>query len=101
MRDKVSRAQRYLPRDCDPPTVSKADADASPIMQIAIRSNKRSLMELSEIAELTVKERLQTIEEREWRGYLGTKTVFHASMAGPNQDGGLRSDPDGREKRRR
>ena len=30
VRDKVSRAQRYLPRDCDPPTVSKADADASP-----------------------------------------------------------------------
>ena len=61
LRDKVSRAQRYLPRDCDPPTVSKADADATPIMQIGIRSSKRSLMELSEIAELTVKERLQTI----------------------------------------
>lgn len=61
VRDKVSRAQRYLPRDCDPPTVSKADADATPIMQIGIQSNKRSLMELSEIAELTVKERLQTI----------------------------------------
>ncbi|MDD4515752.1 efflux RND transporter permease subunit [Massilibacteroides sp.] len=61
VRDKVSRAQRYLPRDCDPPTVSKADADASPIMQIGIQSRKRSLMELSEIAELTVKERLQTI----------------------------------------
>lgn len=61
VRDKVSRAQRYLPRDCDPPTVAKADADATPIMQIGIRSNKRSLMELSEIAELTVKERLQTI----------------------------------------
>jgi multidrug efflux pump len=62
VRDKVSRAQRYLPRDCDPPTVSKADADATPIMQIGIRSNRRSLMELSEIAELTVKERLQTIQ---------------------------------------
>ena len=61
VRDKVSRAQRYLPRDCDPPTVAKADADASPIMQIGIRSSKRSLMELSEIAELTIKERLQTI----------------------------------------
>lgn len=61
VRDKVSRAQRYLPRDCDPPTVSKADADASPIMQIGIQSNRRSLMDLSEIAELTVKERLQTI----------------------------------------
>ncbi|MDF9829930.1 efflux RND transporter permease subunit [Parabacteroides sp. PF5-6] len=62
VRDKVSRAQRYLPRDCDPPTVSKADADATPIMQIGIRSRTRSLMELSEIAELTVKERLQTIQ---------------------------------------
>src|SRR5690606_572351 len=61
VRDKVSRAQRLLPRDCDPPTVSKADADASPIMQIGIQSRERSLMELSEIAELTVKERLQTI----------------------------------------
>lgn len=61
VRDKVSRAQRYLPRDCDPPTVSKADADASPIIQISIQSEKRSLLELSEIAELTVKERLQTI----------------------------------------
>lgn len=61
VRDKVSRAQRYLPRDCDPPTVSKADADASPIIQIAIQSSKRSLLELSEIADLTVKERLQTI----------------------------------------
>ena len=62
VRDKVSRAQRFLPRDCDPPTVSKADADASPIMQIGIRSSSRSLMELTEIAELTVKERLQTIQ---------------------------------------
>ena len=61
VRDKVSRAQRYLPRDCDPPTVSKADADASPIIQISIQSEIRSLLELSEIAELTVKERLQTI----------------------------------------
>jgi len=62
VRDKVSRAQRYLPRDCDPPTVSKADADASPIVQITVQSEKRSLLELTEIAELTVKERLQTIQ---------------------------------------
>lgn len=61
VRDKVSRAQRYLPRDCDPPTVSKADADANPIIQITVQSEKRSLLELSEIAELTIKERLQTI----------------------------------------
>lgn len=61
VRDKVSRAQRFLPKDCDPPTVSKADADATPIMQISVQSDKRSLMEISEIADLTIKERLQTI----------------------------------------
>ncbi|NLD24483.1 MAG: efflux RND transporter permease subunit, partial [Bacteroidales bacterium] len=61
VRDKVSVAQRYLPRDADPPTVSKADADSDPIMQITVQSPIRSLLELSEIADLTVKERLQTI----------------------------------------
>ncbi len=63
VRDKVSRAQRLLPRDCDPPTVTKADADASPILMVAIQSDKRSLLELSEIADLTVKEQLQTISD--------------------------------------
>ena len=62
VRDKVSRAQRFLPRDCDPPTVSKADADATPIMQIGIHSSHRSLMERTKISELTCKERLQTIQ---------------------------------------
>ena len=63
VRDKVSRAQRFLPRDCDPPTVSKADADAMPILMVAIQSDKRSLLEISEIADLTVKEQLQTIPD--------------------------------------
>ena len=63
VRDKVSRAQRWLPRDCDPPTVSKADADAQPILMVALQSDKRSLLELSEIADLTVKEQLQTIQD--------------------------------------
>jgi multidrug efflux pump len=61
VRDKVSIAQRFLPRDCDPPTVSKADADSDPILQITVESDKRSLLEISEIADLTIKERLQTV----------------------------------------
>ena len=61
VRDKVAQAQRFLPRDCDPPTVSKADADASPILMVAVKSSQRSLLELSEIADLTFKEQLQTI----------------------------------------
>ena len=61
VRDKVSQAQRYLPRDCDPPTVSKADADANPIMMVIVKSPQRFLLELSEIADLTLKEQLQTV----------------------------------------
>ena len=61
VRDKVSIAIRLLPPDVDPPVVSKADADASPILFVNIRSEQRSLLELNEIAERTFKERLQTI----------------------------------------
>ncbi|WKZ59340.1 MAG: efflux RND transporter permease subunit [Cyclobacteriaceae bacterium] len=61
VRDKVSGAIRNLPPDVDPPVVSKADADSSPIIFFSILSDKRDLLELSRIAEITFKERLQTI----------------------------------------
>ena len=61
VRDKVSQAMRLLPRDCDPPIVTKADADANPILFLTVESSKRSLLELSEVADLTLKEQLQTI----------------------------------------
>ena len=60
VRDKVSRAQRYLPRDCDPPTVSKADADATPILLVPIQSDNRSLPDLRAIAHLPGHDHLQT-----------------------------------------
>lgn len=61
VRDRVSRAIRNLPPDADPPIVSKADADASPIIFLNIKSEQRTLLELTEIAERTFKESLQTI----------------------------------------
>ena len=73
VRDKVSRAQRYLPRDCDPPSVSKADADDQPIVQLTLQSELRNLLELSEIADLTVRERLQTIPNVSSVGIWGEK----------------------------
>jgi multidrug efflux pump len=62
VRDRVSRAQRNLPPDTDPPIVTKADADAIPIIFLNIKSNKRSLLELSDIAQRAFKERVQTID---------------------------------------
>ncbi len=61
VRDKVSQAVGNLPPDAEPPIVSKADADANPIMFITFSSPNRDLLELTQIAELTFKERLQTI----------------------------------------
>jgi multidrug efflux pump len=61
VRDRVSRAMGNLPQDVDPPIVSKADADGQPIVFLNIRSRQRDLLELSDIADNTFKERLQTI----------------------------------------
>ncbi|MCK6604949.1 MAG: efflux RND transporter permease subunit [Ignavibacteriaceae bacterium] len=61
VRDRVSRAQRNLPPDVDPPIVEKSDADASPIVFLSIRSESRNLMDLTDIARNIFKERLQTI----------------------------------------
>lgn len=61
VRDRVSRAIRSLPPDVDPPVVTKSDADANPIFVLMLQSNKRNLMELSDVANNVFKERLQTI----------------------------------------
>lgn len=61
VRDKVSGALNRLPQDVDPPVVEKADADSSPIIFLTVRSDKRNLLEISRIAEVMFKERIQTI----------------------------------------
>ncbi len=61
VRDKVSNAVGNLPTDAEPPTVSKADADSDPVMFINIRSEERSMLDLTRIAKDDFKERFQTI----------------------------------------
>ena len=61
VRDKVAGAVGNLPTDADPPVVSKADADATPIIVMNISSNSHNLLQLSDIANKVFKERLQTI----------------------------------------
>lgn len=60
VRDKVSQAQRRLPPDAEPPTVTKSNS-RSYIMALTIQSENRDLLSLSEIASTIFKERLQTI----------------------------------------
>ncbi|MGQ0561737.1 MAG: efflux RND transporter permease subunit, partial [Gemmatimonadota bacterium] len=61
VRDKVSRVRGRLPEDVEEPVVAKEDADAFPIMFLALSSQSYSLMELSDIADRQIKPRLQTI----------------------------------------
>ncbi len=62
VRDKVSQAVRQLPQDIDaPPVVSKADANSDPIISMTLVSSTRSLLEVSDYAENTIAQNLQTI----------------------------------------
>ena len=54
VRDKVSIAARLLPRDIRPPIISKLDNDQAPVLTLAL-SGDRSLRELTELADKTVK----------------------------------------------
>jgi multidrug efflux pump len=61
VRDRVSRALRSLPPDVDPPIVVKSDADANPVYIMTVQSDTRNLLQLTELANNVLKERLQTI----------------------------------------
>src|SRR6187399_676578 len=64
VRDKVGQAQRSLPQDIDaPPIVSKADANSDFILILAIQSQTKSLLELSDYAENVLQQQLQTIKD--------------------------------------
>lgn len=74
VRDKVSQAQRSLPRDMDsPPTVTKADANSDPIIMLIAESTKMSEIELSDYAENILMEKLQTIPGVSSVGIYGQK----------------------------
>lgn len=60
VRDKVSRVRQRLPDDVDEPTIAKVEADASPVIWLALNSDTISSLELSDLANRLIKPRLQT-----------------------------------------
>ena len=58
VRDRVATVIRDLPPDTDPPFVWKADNDAQPVLTVALWG-RRSIRELSEIADKIVREPLE------------------------------------------
>ncbi|MFW5966420.1 MAG: efflux RND transporter permease subunit [Persicimonas sp.] len=61
VRDRASRARNQLPPDADPPVVEKADAEGRPVIWIRVESETRDVLDVTEIAETRMKERLETV----------------------------------------
>ncbi len=61
VRDRIARSRALLPEDIEEPVVVKQDANAQEVMWIALYSDQRSTLELTEIGERQFKDRLQTI----------------------------------------
>ena len=61
VRDRVARVVGRLPDQADPPTVSKADSDASPIMILFLRSSTMNRLELTDYADRYLVDRLATV----------------------------------------
>ncbi|MDR7149475.1 multidrug efflux pump [Hydrogenophaga palleronii] len=60
VRDKVSRVRQRLPQDADEPVIAKVEADAQPVVWLALNSDVLTSLELSDLANRYVKPRLQT-----------------------------------------
>jgi multidrug efflux pump len=62
VRDRVARSRNQLPEEVDEPVVAKRDADASPILWIALSGESYTQIELSQLVETRVKDRLAKLE---------------------------------------
>jgi multidrug efflux pump len=60
VRDKVSRVRQRLPQDIDEPVIAKIEADASPVVWLALSSDVHTPLQLSDLANRIAKPLLQT-----------------------------------------
>ncbi|RYU61999.1 efflux RND transporter permease subunit [Methylolobus aquaticus] len=61
VRDRVSRVRARLPEEIEEPVISKIDADAQPVLWLAFSSERHSALEITDIADRFVQDRLQTL----------------------------------------
>ena len=60
VRDKVSRVRQRLPQDIEEPVIAKVEADASPVIWLALSSDTHNALQLSDFANRIAKPVLQT-----------------------------------------
>lgn len=62
VRDRLARARNQLPDEAEDPLIKKADADASPIIYLALFSNSKSLADLSDYAHRFLESEFEAIK---------------------------------------
>ena len=62
VREKISRIEFQLPDNTDKPQIAKAEADASPILWVMVKSTEKDLLELADYVEKNIKDYFQTID---------------------------------------
>ncbi len=61
VRDRVSRVRGNLPREIEDPVISKVDANAQPIVWLGLSSDRHNGLELTDVADRVLKERIQRL----------------------------------------
>ena len=58
---KISRMRRQLPPDIDDPVIMRFDPNDRPIMSVAMQSDERPIRDLTDLAEQTIKPRIESV----------------------------------------
>ncbi len=61
VRDRVARVRGELPQETDEPIVAKVDTNAQAVLWLALSSDRHDGLELSEVADVLLKDRLQRL----------------------------------------
>ena len=61
VRDRTSRVRNRLPQAIDEPVISKVEADAYPVIQLAFSSESMTPLQINDLVNRIVKPRLQTV----------------------------------------
>ena len=61
VRDRVARGRDRLPDEIDEPIIAKVEADAEPIIWISFTSDRHTPMQLTDVADRVIKDRLQSL----------------------------------------
>ncbi len=62
VRDAIGRVRGELPEDVEEPRIVKQDADADPVMRLAVTSDRMSAPEITDYVERNIKDRLTTLD---------------------------------------